>query len=124
MHCFKCKTTLTEKKFTHPFLDEPLCVTCWELKTSKNHIILNARHDKLVGSLVEGSVKDDIHLGFVLCSVGSNLNSDGFDEEGLSNDYNTAQHQRIDWEHTNETIGVIRDSEFVASSNVKRIEEL
>lgn len=127
MQCFNCHISLTEKKFSHPFLEEWLCINCFEKRVDANHILIPS---KLTFPIIEeknfseAAVKDDLNLSFVFCTVGANSNKDGFDEEGLISDFASAQWQRLDWEHTAETIGVITNSEFIKQDNMDRIKEL
>jgi len=127
MKCFNCHDEIMEKKFIHPFIsDEYLCLRCFDKRIDGNHIEIPSKLDFpiLESKFSEASIKDDLNLSFVFCSVGPNSNKDGFDEEGLIADFPSVQWQRIDWEHSPETVGVITNSEFVKDENINRIKEL
>lgn len=125
MVCINCKSSLQDKKFPHPILqDEWVCINCFEKRVNSNHIEIKSDLPLNLENFTQAGIKDDFKLGFILCTEGSNSNRDGFDEEGLKEDYQTAKLQRLDWEHTDEVIGVISESEFVQSSNFNRIKEL
>ena len=125
MVCFNCKSILQDKKFQHPiFQDEYVCIDCFEKRVNANHIEIKSDLSSNLENFSQAGIKDDFKLGFVLCTEGPNSNKDGFDEEGLKEDYQTAKLQRLDWEHTDEVIGVISESEFVHVSNSERIKEL
>lgn len=113
--CFRCSNTLEDKKFEHP-LDPTkfFCLSCFEEnKLVKNKVTLFSQ-GTMLRNVASGGVKDDLTLGFVLCTVGPNSNDDGFDEDGLKSDYQTAEDQKLDWEHDkDQVVGVMTGSEYV-----------
>jgi hypothetical protein len=56
--------------------------------------------------------QDLMFVKFELCHTGSNKNTDGFISDEMSTSHKTSVNKPINWEHTNENIGVIYDSEF------------
>ena len=126
MKCLKCKSTVEDKKFVHPLeQDEYLCFKCFDTKLAQNRAMLSPETNvSFGGNLSEGGLRDDLNLGFVLCTEGRNNNEDGFDHQGLSSDYETAINQRLDWEHTNEVVGTITNSQFIEGNDKEKIDEL
>lgn len=123
--CFKCSSSLDDKKFPHPLDEEKFfCLNCFEdNRLQHNHITLFSKGTRLEAKGGK-NIKADISLGLVLCTEGPNSNDDGFDEDSLLSDYSSAMDQKIDWEHDkDQVVGVMTDSEFV-KQNSSRASEL
>lgn len=121
MKCHKCDASIDSKKFQHPILkDEYLCLRCFDNSISHNLSSLSAPA-KIVNAaeVVSGGIKDDLKLDFILCTIGGQGNKDGFDES-IASEHSTSVNQRLDWEHSNEVIGVITSSDFTDKDDLEK----
>lgn len=86
--------------------------------TSASRIIENPQSPASEAIAKQHQNSDLMYVEFILCHADKNSNADEFTKEDLKNAAPTAINKPINWEHTNNNIGVIFASKFIDVDNL------
>jgi len=94
-----------------------------QIYTSASRIIENPNSPESEAIAKQHQNSDLMHVEFILCHADKNSNLDEFTADDLRNAAPTAINKPVNWEHSNNNIGVIYASKFVDVKNLTDAEK-